>query len=91
MSPSSRRPTKALTVSAIGTSGFGQCSSSRSIWSTARDASERSADRRRSSGAASPSQTFVVSQMSSRGTGESAIPRPTSASLPYMKAVSMWR
>jgi hypothetical protein len=35
--------------------------------------------------------SFVVTKISSRGTPDSAMARPTSASLPYICAVSMCR
>ena len=77
-------------VSARGTFGFGQCSRSRSGTVPSRrtlcSAARCSAPSRKLSG-----QTLVVSQISPRGTAEAAIAAPTSASLPYICAVSMCR
>ena len=78
ISPSSRSPTSAPSVSSSGKSGFGQCRSSRSRPSTCRFCSESSAARRRSSGAYSSRQIFVVRKNSLRGTPAAASPRPTS-------------
>ena len=50
-----------------------------------------SAARNRSSARNRSGQILLVSQISSRGTGERRIAAPTSASLPYICAVSTWR
>ena len=77
-------------VSLSGTSGLGQCSSRRS-GSVRRRRTLSSAARRSASARKLSGQILVVSQIFSRGTAEAAIAAPTSASLPYICAVSTWR
>ena len=84
--PSSRTRLSAFSVSSSGTSGFGQCRSSRSSWSTPSRSSDCSASRSTSSAVASSCGTFVVRKISFRGTPLSAIPRPTSRSFSYARA-----
>ena len=53
--------------------------------------SESSAARLNRAGSASDGPIFVVRKISPRSTPLAAIPAPTSASLPYARAVSMCR
>ena len=56
-----------------------------------RSRSDAMAEARTPSAVASSYQTLVVIQTASRGTPLAASAAPTSRSLPYIRAVSMWR
>ena len=70
---------------------IGQWISSRSTESRPSRFRLASAERCRSPSAMSSGHTFVVTKISSRGTPPARMPSPTSSSLPYIAAVSMWR
>ena len=82
----------APSVSASGVpSVLGQWISSRSTYSRPSSDSEASSWRRTPRPLSADGSSFVVRKISSRDTPPAAIARPTSVSLPYIRAVSMWR